>query len=190
MRDLLDSIEAALDRAGRVTTLRRLRPGLGPEDVRQRFGALGLTAPEDLARVYAWHDGTDAGSGAPLDDLHMFPGLYLLSLRDAATNYEAFRDDGRWNPAWLPVFANGGGDFLAVVCDETRAQWGNVVHFRIDEADHPVEFASVGRLLATVVAAYVGGICFVDDRGYLELDDLAFGALAGRLNPDVEYWRR
>jgi len=72
------------------------------------------------------------------------------SLKEALANYDAFRDDRRWNPHWLPVFANGGGDFLAVTCSEEPDSRGEVIHFRIDESVHPVEFVSVSRMLDTV----------------------------------------
>src|SRR4051812_5140596 len=167
MSEMLNAICAGLNRLRRTTTVDRLRPGIPAS----RFGAvleeLGLRPPPDLASVYEWHDGTDATAGALLDDLHLFPGFYFLTLNDAVANYRSFRDDKRWDTSWFPVFANGGGDFLVVVCKAGHRDWGKIVHFRIDESDHPVEFSSTEALLTTVAAAYKDGVYYVDARGYL-----------------------
>lgn len=62
-------------------------------------------------------------------------------------------------------------------------------HFWIDEIQHPIEFASLSAMLSTLAAGFDRGVFFVDQRGYLEMDDLAFGGLATTMNPDVRYWR-
>ncbi|TMD71674.1 MAG: SMI1/KNR4 family protein [Chloroflexi bacterium] len=186
--DSFRSIDDGLMRLRRNTTLRLLRRGVDRHHCETALNRMKLLVPAGLAGTYQWHDGTDTSTGVTLDDLHLFPGFYFLSLDDAIKNYEAFRQDSRWNPAWLPLFANGGGDFYAVVCRERDVDWGRVVHFRIDEANHPVEFSSLSTFLATIAAGYDSSLFFVDSRGYLEMDDMAWVALAARLNPDVAYW--
>ena len=47
-------------------------------------------------------------------ELWLFPGLYFLSLGDATANYAAFLGDPRWRRGWLPLFADGGGDFYVL----------------------------------------------------------------------------
>jgi hypothetical protein len=66
---------------------------------------------------------------------------------------------------------------------------GAVRHFWIDEAEHPVEYSSLGAMMATLAQGYERGIFSVDPDGYLEMDDLVFGGLTSELNPDVAYWR-
>ncbi|MDQ6719297.1 MAG: SMI1/KNR4 family protein, partial [Candidatus Dormibacteraeota bacterium] len=109
----LVEVSRELVRLGRKTTIALLRPGIPTRASEAMLRQHGLQVPFGLPELYAWHDGTDATTGVPLDDLHLFPGYYFLSLEDATRNYAAFRDDPRWNPAWLPIFANGGGDFFA-----------------------------------------------------------------------------
>ena len=184
----LKSIDSALERLGRKRTLALLRKGVPTTVSQGRFDGLHLPIPTELLEIYEWHDGIDATTGAPLDDLHLFPGFYLLSASDASTNYLAFREDRRWNAAWLPVFANGGGDFYAVVCRDKHGDWGQVVHFRIDEVNHPSEFSSLNAFLGTIAAAYRTGVFFVDEHGYLEMADGAWIELASRMNQDMEYW--
>lgn len=89
-------------------------------------------------------------------------------------------------PGWLPVFANGGGDFYFI--DLGEELFGAVRHFRIDQVESPVEFRSMYRMIYTIGAGFTSGIIYVDDLGYLEMDDIAFAALATELNPDVPWW--
>lgn len=180
-----ERVDRALADLGRSELLGRLRAGCGSDDVRRGLDAAGIASSGQLEALFGWHDGTDA-SQAMLDDIHMFPGFYLLTLDDALANYSAFVGDPRWRPGWLPVFANGGGDFY--VADQSGSATGQVSHFRIDESDHPVEFSSLTNFFATIAACFDDGIFFVDPSGYLEMDDVAFGTVAGRVDPTVSWW--
>ena len=187
LAESLATIDAALQRLDRPTLLRALQPGVAGSEVRASLGSVGLPAPSALEELYGWRDGTSTAGVASVDDIHLVPGFYLLSLEDAIANYRAFAADPRWEAGWLPIFANGGGDFYVV--DLSSPGESPMRHFRIDEAEHPIEFSSLGAMLATVAHGFERGTFFVDPDGYLEMDDLAFGALAAELNPDVEWWR-
>lgn len=181
------SIEAALQRLNRQTLMRSLQSGLEVGTVRSSLGTIGLASVAELEALYIWRNGTSTVDSVTLDDIHLFPGFYLLSIQDSVANYKAFVSDSRWRPEWLPIFANGGGDFYVIELNRLSAS--PVRHFRIDEAEHPVEFGSLGAMLATIARAYEQGIFFVDPSGYLEMDDLVFGALAAEMNQDVDWWR-
>jgi hypothetical protein len=58
----------------------------------------------------------------------------------------------------------------------------------MEEAEHPIEFSSLGAMFTTLAQGFERGIFFVDPRGYMEMDDGVFDALATELNPQVEYW--
>lgn len=182
----LGSIEASLRRLNRDDLLQSLQAGLTAEVVRSSLGAVGLSSTAELEALYMWKNGT-ATKDVTLDDIHLFPGFYMLSIEDAITNYRSFMGEPRWRKGWLPFFANGGGDFY--VLDLGSPSAGQVRHFRIDESEHPVEFNSLGAMLATLAAAFERNIFFVSANGYLEMDDLAFGGLASELNADVDWWR-
>ena len=183
----LASIEAALQRLGRHALLRSLQAGRSAEAVRSSLGAVGLASAPELEALYVWRNGTSTAGGVTLDDIHLFPGFYLLSIEDAIMNYRAFMNDSRWRTGWLPIFANGGGDFY--VLDLGSLSTRPVRHFRIEESEHPVEFTSLGAMLATLAAGFERGVFFVDSNGYLEMDDLAFGGLAAELNHDIDWWQ-
>jgi cell wall assembly regulator SMI1 len=185
VKEVLSQIEMWLDRLHRTAALGALRPGLSDEAVNRLLGLAGLPANSEVVALYSWRDGTQT-EGFTLDDIQVFPGFYLLSLEDALANYRAFVTDSRWRQGWLPLFGNGGGDFYVV--DLEGQPSGRVRHFRIDEAEHPVEFDSLLGMFTTLAAAFVAGVFFVDHDGYLEMDDSAFTAVAAALNPEVPWW--
>ena len=183
----LTRIEAGLGGLGRLGLLAALAPGLTERTVRDQLAAVGLVATNELVELYGWHNGTRFAPETMLDDVHMFPGSYLLALEDSLANLLAFRPDSRWDSSWLPVFANGGGDFYISDLGQSA---GPIRHFRIEETEHPVEFSSVGSMMATIEAAMERNVIFVEEGGYLEMDDHAFGDVAAEMSPDVEWWSR
>lgn len=185
VEDSLSNIEAALTRLRRHVTLEALQPGASVEDVHDQIARAGFASVPGVEALYGWRDGTSTGVGT-LDDLSMFPGFYLLSLGDAVRNYQAFVTDRRWRQEWLPLFANGGGDFY--ILDFASSAERPVRHFRIDATDHPIEFSSIADMLATLAQAFENQVFFVDENGHLEMDDLEFGRLAAELNPHISWW--
>lgn len=182
----LAAIDRSLTVLGRSVLISSWRPGQSAARVQDLLVDRGLTSLGELEEAFAWHDGIDFPPDIPADDFHVFPGFYMLSLDLAVASYDACVSDRRWKPGWLPLFANGGGDFYVV--DLSEIQRGSVRHFRIEESEHPVEFATVSAFFATLAAAFQEEIFFVDPAGYLEMDDSTFGDLAARLNPGVSWW--
>jgi cell wall assembly regulator SMI1 len=181
---LLDRVDAELRRHHRHVLLGAFGEAITEENFALGLTARGLAGCAELRDLYTWHDGTRT-DGVVLDDIQVFPGFYFLSFADALANYDAFCPDPRWDAGWLPLFASGGGDFYVV--DLAGADRGAIRHFRIGESVHPVEFASLVDMVATLVAAFESGVFFLD-RGYLEVDDHAFADLAARFNPLVPWW--
>jgi hypothetical protein len=105
----LTTIEEALRRLGRRVLLDSLQEGLSAEAVRSSLAEAGLRSCQELETLYGWKNGTSTARVAAADELHLFPGFYLLSLGDAIASHRAFESDSRWSAGWLPLFANGGG---------------------------------------------------------------------------------
>lgn len=183
----LSSVELALSRLHRQELLDALQPGLPAEDVHRELTNVGLTGTPALESLYGWHNGTAAWAD-DLDSIHVFPGYYMPPLDEAIANYHTFKDDARWSAGWLPIFADGGGDFYVI---DLRDAAASIRGFRIDESEHPVEFETLDDMLRTIATAFDEGIYFLDrENGYLDADDLAFAELAARLNSRVPYWQR
>lgn len=184
--DDLNAIEAGLTGLGRGV-VQLLLPGLAGKVIESRMAERQLPVSPDLRTLYGWRNGSNAGTGVALNDLHLVPGFYLLSLDDALANYDAFADDPRWDPSWLPVLANGGGDFL--VLDHSRGGANSPVrHFRIEQSDHPIEYESLAEMVATFKRAFDQRVFYVHADGYLEMDDTAYAVLAASLNPNIAWW--
>lgn len=188
---LAHSLECILDhfrRLGRKVLLARLSPGHSLSHTDGRLAELGLAGSGELTKLYAWRDGTAVSPGVPIDDVHFLPGYYFLSLEDAIANWLAFRDDDRWNPAWLPIFASGGGDFYAVDCSAGDQAVSPVVGFLLDEPEHPVEYESVTAMMATIADCFREGAFFVDRDGCLDMEDEEHAQIAAKHNPGLSIW--
>lgn len=187
LRTSLDGILAHLVTLDRPVT-QVLKDGLPEGHAASRASGAGLVLPTDVANLYEWRDGTLDYPGAILDDIHIIPGFYFPSLDEALANHAVFRDDTRWNPAWLPLLANGGGDFFAVDCSGNPGSWGHVRHFMLGDPEHHVLYLTVASMLETFVAAFDRGIFFLHPSGYLDADDEAYAALARSMNPEARGW--
>lgn len=182
----LGAIERALRRLDRPV-VRLLRPGI---QVDKRWSDRSGTAPpNELRQLYGWRDGSKVAEGCLLDDLHFIPGFYLLSFDDALSTYSAVCSDERWEQRWFPLFANGGGDFYAISCDQNFSDFGKIVGFVLGAAEQLVEYESLTTMMATFAECYLQGVCFLSASGCLEQDDIGHAMLARRFNPAVELWR-
>jgi hypothetical protein len=184
---VLARIEDALHRLDRLVLLRALRPGLSAAEVRGQMGSVGLASTAGLDALYGWHDGTSTEGVAALGDIYMFPGFYQLSIEDAIANYRAFVPDERWAAGWMPIFADGGGDFYVV--DLGSPAEPPVRRFRLEESEHPIEFRSLDAMLMTLAASFERSVFLVGSNGYLEADTATYDRLAAELNPTVAWWR-
>lgn len=187
LRTSLDGILAHLVTLGRPVT-QVLKDGLPEGHAARRASGAGLVLPADVAGLYEWRDGTLDYPGAMLDDIHIIPGVYFPSLDETLSNHTAFRDDERWDPSWLPLLANGGGDFFAVDCSGNPGSWGQVSHFMLGEPEHPMLYLSVSSMFATFAEAFNRGIFFPHPSGFLEADDDAYAQLARMMNPEARGW--
>ncbi|MCP4679067.1 MAG: SMI1/KNR4 family protein [Deltaproteobacteria bacterium] len=169
--------------------LNALKPGRACAEITASLSGLGLSASQELVALFGWKDGTIVKSGDTLDDLHFFPGFYLLSLADATSIYTSMRNTEAWDSCWFPVFANGGGDFYAVKLDRGKHESTEVVGYIRGEPEHPVEYVSLTSMMNTILTCFEKQYFFVSPHGYLEADDEAHARVARRFNPDLAVWQ-
>ena len=190
---MLPSIQQGIERVlAHLQSLNRpvvqlIQPGLPIKEVRQTFASVSVVAPEDLLALYAYRDGTKMKKGDLLDELHLFPGFYWLSLKDAVNSYRAFYKDPRWNKSWFPIFGNGGGDFYAFVCDVESPDHGSIVCFLLGETDHLVEYKDLPTMVGWIDRCYRDGVFFLQGV-YSESNDKAAIMLAKEMNPGLPYY--
>ena len=189
VHETFDEILDWLKRLGRDELIQRLLPPIEGSRLVADIARYDLARCEDVSAFYQWKGGTDVPAGTPLDDVHFFPGFYFLSWADAITNLAAFKNDRRWNPKWLPVFANGGGDFYAVDCEKGSDSLCAVVGFLLDEPQQDVEYQTLGSMLETILECYRRGAFYIDDHGYLEINDRLHAEIARAHNPNLPVWK-
>lgn len=186
IRVSLEGIEQGLDKLSRSIVLQRLQPGVSPQHVHDMLASCGLPSSKEIEYLYGWRNGTDIEHAPSLDAIYLFPGFYFLSIEDAVTNYRVFTADPRWEVGWVPVFANGGGDFYVLSLFESKPDM--IRRFRIDEIEHPIEFESISSMVATLAAGFERGVFYIDQNGYFEMDDLVFAKMAAKMNPGITWW--
>lgn len=160
----------------------RRRNGLNENVVIEKLFSKGLECHADFLETYCSCDGTETAEGESLDEIQFFPGYYWMSLDEALEIYDALVIDDRWNRGWFPVFASGGGDFYAVICDESSRDFGSVVGFILGETDHLVEFENLTTFLNTIEQSFSERAFFVAD-GYLEANYSKMRAIAKVVQP-------
>ena len=188
MKGQLNKLLGFLDEMERPVT-ECFQLGKEREYISQELNRAGLkNIPSELLDIYEWRNGTRIKEGTILDDLHFFPGFYFMSLEDAMEQFFIVRTDPRWNKAWFPVFANGGGDFYILDLSQSDAESAPVIGFILNETEHPIEYQSLSAMIDTFVDCFEQGAAFVSSDACLELEDMWHARIARKHNPEVELW--
>jgi len=140
------------------------RAGLSPELVETMINQVNLVAPSELIDLYTYCDGTSTREGDVLGDIQFFPGFYWMNLDHALDVYRAISKSDEWRQDWLPVFANGGGDFYAVICDNQSPYFGEILGFVLGEPEQIVDFKSLFALFETIAQSFDEGAFFFSNE--------------------------
>lgn len=165
-----------------------LQKGLSSDEIDSITKNLPIKIPEELKKLYAWHNGTSKANGYILGDVDFFPGFHFIPLEDAIAYYQTFIKDLRWQSAWFPFFANGGGDFFVVQCQEHPTEQAPVIGFMIGTDDHEVEYHSIEKMLQTFSECYKRGVYFLNEDGYIESKPYKEVAISNVINPGLSRW--
>ncbi len=158
----LDAIERHLARLARPT---RLAPGVPRTELASRRVPFAWTA--ELRALYRARNGTITPPRAKLGELWLFPGFYLLTLDEAVTAYREQRRSRRWKKSWVPVLADGAGDFFA-------ASPRGVIGFMAHEPEQKVEYESLAALFAAIADGFARRAFYVKGTRF-EIDDAKWG---------------
>jgi len=188
MTETLDRILTHLRRLERGAP-DRLQRGLTRDELRVWEKKLSLLFTEELESLYCWRNGTREEPADVFEMRYFFPGYYFVPLEEAAEIYRGQRIDPEWLPGWLPVFANGGGDYLIVPCAQQRMPTSSVLGWEHGEPDKSAEYETVSSLLQTVEAAFREGAFFVDDEDMMDVDQEQYRRIALQFNPTIRKWQ-
>jgi cell wall assembly regulator SMI1 len=171
-----------------------LRPAAKDAAVEKLQRKIGATLPTDFAESVRLHDGqkSDAEHGLfPVADdvLGAMPSCRLLSLTEIAREWAMMKElhDGGefadrksepargvradwWNPGWVPIADNGGGDYFCVdLAPGKGGAIGQVIFFFHDMDDRPLIAKSYGVWLEKLAKGFpVGKYVLDEDEGIVE----------------------
>ncbi|MFB9324608.1 SMI1/KNR4 family protein [Paenibacillus aurantiacus] len=140
----------------------KLQPGAEDEDFQLLENALHTTIPEELKCFYRIHNGQqrELGTSSFLRNLTLSPisqmienWTFLQREFDPDDDWEADIDTEikplLWNPKWIPVAENGGGDYLCIDTDPSEfGVVGQVLYFWHDWGRRSVEAKSLFEFIA------------------------------------------
>ena len=176
----VDALTARLRRLNRPSA-DMLQPGIAPFDVEDAVMVAG-PPPEDLVSMYGRHDGVDLPVGRTLGDGHVIPGHYWMPIAEALAHYKGFAGlPDLWPASWFPILTDGGGGYLAVICDMDSTDYSCVVEYLPGEDEHEIVFDSVSMMLATAIRCFDEGAYRVKG-GFLDEDYDQSGQIADLLN--------
>jgi len=130
----------------------KLKPGAKEEDFQHIESTLGVTLPEEMKSFYRIHNGQDRAAWAD----SFIRNLTLSPISEIIENWtflqEEFDPDDLepeigheikpvlWNSKWIPIAANGGGDYLCLDTDPSETGVaGQVLYFWHDWGNRSVE---------------------------------------------------
>ena len=171
-----------------------LRPGAKEGALGKLEARLGMVLPADFAESVGLHDGqkSDAEHGLfPIGDdlLGAMPSCRLLSLAEIGREWAMIKtlldnhefDDSKsepargvrddwWNPGWVPIASNGGGDFFCLdLAPAKGGTVGQVIFFFHDGDDRPRIARSFEAWLEKLAKGFESGKYVLDeDEGIVE----------------------
>ncbi len=103
--------------AKRHALIESFRPPLSVEEISSLEAEHQIALPDAVKALYLWHDGQDLTRFETfVNNMVLQPLSEVLKTKaelDGMIGYD-FVLENWWNPAWLPLFHNGGGDYLVV----------------------------------------------------------------------------
>jgi cell wall assembly regulator SMI1 len=166
-----------------------LRPPADEAKVEKLQAKLGLALPADFVESVRVHDGqkSDAEFGlfpGPPDELGPVPSYRLMSLPEIGREWAMMKGlhamgefEGRkpkaargiqnvwWNLGWVPIAANGGGDYFCLDLDPAKGgTTGQVILFGHEGTDQQRVAKSLAEWLGKLARAFESGKYTLDEE--------------------------
>ena len=188
--DLLTKLESEL-KEKRPEVLASLRPPLTASHIAALEEEYRFVLPDAVKALYMWHDGQDPnGFVTFVNNMQFLPLADALATKaelDGMIGYD-FELENWWHPAWLPIFHNGGGDYLVV--DMAGVHSGNrnqLLNFYHDWEYRPIVANDLKVFVSGIIDYHAGTSVdemdeFYSIDGFLPDLDISFDA-AGTAEP-------
>lgn len=135
-----------------------LQPGLSPDEIHALEEKYGITLPEDLKDLYQWHNGQrDDNYEAFVNNCTFVPLEHAL---DTAAEFTSmigsdFELPDMWHETWIPIFSNGGGDFICYdLAGSFDGQAGQLIEYWHADNDRNIIAGDLAGLLQALVNLY------------------------------------
>ncbi|OOV98079.1 SMI1/KNR4 family protein [Pseudomonas sp. MF4836] len=157
------------------------RPGASEAEMAEAECQLGLPLPPMLRALYAIADGQTEGAATLLDAFAWMPLSEVVDraaflneffpggINEEDPDHEPMQVDAGirptwWWPQWLPIMANGGGDYLCVDLDPAPGgQPGQVLAYFHDETYRSLVAPGVEGLIEHVARGLANGTLDLTD---------------------------
>jgi hypothetical protein len=183
MQHLFEQLIAEVQRTD-PEVVRRLRPGLPAEIVREKLATLPFRVSDDAVALYSWADGADGL-------LKLLPGAYFVSLDEALAECNMMQD---MKDELQEIFFNPYFDSLRFLSDGSDGGYafgrvdspseGQIVD-RCIHAQWSIAYRDLPALLTTAIACRRQGV-FGSGSDVADFEE--HYRLAAELNPGVENW--
>ena len=179
---LIASLDQILEwhRRNNTPAARLLQPGLSEDEIMSRMQALPFHASRELVELYRWHNGTAIGEEG--EDTSLFEIHRFLPLEEAVSSFRESPPEAQA----LQIFRDEALDGYAVSGAAQMAERSAVV--LMTEGEVQKVFSSLTKMMQTVAAAFEEGAMGWEDEE-METDFFAWGGLAHRIDPHIEYWK-
>ncbi|RFZ85639.1 hypothetical protein DYU05_08595 [Mucilaginibacter terrenus] len=166
-----------------------LGDGLAPEQVEQTFSSLSLCVPDEVKYLFTLTNGYKAHN-LTIGEALLFDHGIPLSLEQAVNEWQnQFQHGDPELRMMLPIFENGGGDFLLVNCDPSSPDFKKIFIWSPPEIIlEPVSiYSSLISLFSTNIRCFMVRAYYYDSK-QLIIDDAKQYMEAVRLNRKCQYW--
>lgn len=152
--NILDQQLAAL----RPDFYKNLLPPIQDSEIRELEQKYKLVLPDDLKALYSWKNGQSSASYESFVNNSMFlPLAEALEIAAELTSMIGldFEIENWWNENWIPLFHNGGGDYICYDLKGTfTGDAGQLLEFWHADADRIVIAASLEEFLKSINRYY------------------------------------
>ncbi len=194
MSSLIDSLNRILEwhKKNDTPVARLIQPGLTEEQIAARLRSVPFKLSREFVELYKWHNGVPLSDDEEEEDDDSFFEYHRFLPLDEALDvfqesYPIMREFYDLSD-WVQVFQDPAGDGYGVSGGAEMKPESPVV-FLFEGEGVQVVFDSLAKMMETVATAFDAGAMTWEEEGALDTDFFAWGEIAHRLNPGIQYWR-
>ncbi|TYR31199.1 SMI1/KNR4 family protein [Sphingobacterium phlebotomi] len=190
MGNIVDSFRIILDKQKELNYHfpNIIRPPATSQDIATTERSLSLFFNSELKELYSFADGTEIDTVTPCGLTGLIPIHNFLSLEDATHYYyqsmefpDSFHNWTRnFRPGnqLFPFLEDGAGNCYWVDLNEGTTDCGRIFWTNTFGTDPDYTYESLTDMFEIIAKAYLTGIMFVGEDGYLDCDFDAFDKLS------------